>query len=160
MIGLVLRLWFLTVAVDAASPYIERGDAFEHAWHAVALEEPGVPAELLLAIAREETNYRAWKVSKVHDRRGRLKRFCGVTQAAAGTSKARCGELRDLRESYGATVREIQRWRRAARGRIDRALAGYGCGYPMSLRCGSYNGRKVPYPRRVLKRARSFGAEL
>lgn len=127
-----------------------------HVRAAIAASDDVISPELLLAIGREEAHFRNTDVSRTRNKKGQLSLFCGVTQAAAKGSWSRCKALQDPFVAYAQTVKELKTWRKAAKGNVRRMLAGYGCGTKMSLKCGSYGGRKVPYPARVLKRMKQY----
>lgn len=83
--------------------------------------------------------------------------FCGVTQAEAGMSWEKCLELRDVFVAYATTAKELKVWLRYSHGDIEKALGGYGCGKVGADNpsiCGVHKPGDVPYPDRVLYRAR------
>lgn len=126
-------------------------EAEEHLEAARSAATEDVPAELLLAIAREETHFRPEVVSRVRNRKGQVRLFCGPAQTIAEGSWRMCEEQQHIWYGYAVAVDEMEFWLGKSRGRLGRALGGHGCGNKMSLRCGSHGGKKVPYPLRVLR---------
>ena len=149
-----------TLAARLADAYPRgRAAAAANAIAAVAAETELVPAELLLAIARTESSLNPASVSRLvggarqtgpwrstkrpPGARGNF--YCGVTQATA-PRWARCLALRDLGESYRATVGELTYWLgRCARRRqpLPCALAGYNAGNAGAARGTSGYARRV-----------------
>lgn len=144
----LILIWRLAVGVHHA--YGVPGPvALEHAVGAVLAQTPQLPAELLLAVTRIESNFVPTAVSRV-----RGKRFCGPIQAMT-RSRARCRELADVLTGYRVGVDEIhQHWLSRTRN-VGRALAGHGCGNAgLVTGCKRYWAR-VQYRRRQLRRATS-----
>lgn len=160
-----LLLWWSTMR---AYPELAPVHAAELAAVALDVATAEVPADLVIAIARVESHFDRYSVSRGtpagrrtghwtsrHPGRGWTgPYFCGLVQARAATWR-RCLELQDLHTGLAAGVGELQRWHRYAHGDVRRMLAGHGCGMRMSLRCGSHGGSRRPYHARVLaQRAR------
>ena len=102
--------------------------AAAHARAALAAARPGLPADLLVAVAAKESSLN-------HRLHGRLKtakgvsRFCGPLQAMSGGSLRRCRELTDITVGYEAGAAELESWLRGrCRGNLDCALRIHGCG--------------------------------
>ena len=157
----------------SAPRYLDKAEAVEHVFAVLQVADRKVSAELLLGMAYVESRYTPTSISRVEggrrktgvpkwDRPGRGVRgpyFCGVTQAIAGKSYARCVELQNIHEAYRTTVKELHSWlrfctvKRAAawpeggHKRLRCALAGYGGGIAATERASS------TYPARVLARA-------
>lgn len=130
--------------------YLDVHEAFVHAGAAVAAETPDIPAGLMLSVAREETHFDPSHVGVHRNRKGQTVRFCGVMQTQGGTSHRKCLSQLNVYRGYAKGSEELTYWFARSGGRLDRTLAGHGCGTRMSLRCGSHGGRKRPYPARVL----------
>lgn len=135
-----------------------RWSAWAHAGAAVGAERAGVPAELLLALARVESRYKAGA-------RSRGGRYCGALQATAdpergprrrdGTGRT-CRQLQALAVGYAAGAEHLARWlavcrRRRGSARLRCALRGYGG--------VSVNGADT-YPDRVLRARDAIRREL
>jgi soluble lytic murein transglycosylase-like protein len=79
--------------------------------------------ELLLAIAYHESRFRPDVVAHAGGRS-----FCGVMQVRADNAE-HCRELADLDVGYLAGARVLRAWITATHGDLEKALAGYGCGW-------------------------------
>jgi len=116
-----------------------------HVEAARAASTVSVPAEVLLAIAYNETKFDALSVSTV-----RGKHFCGVTQANAHASRARCKALRDPAESYAQTVKQLTRRMDDMQAPLAVVLAGYVCGKSYRApTCRAYAGRVLALAKRL-----------
>lgn len=162
--SIVLVIWNkleLALRLSQAFPGIGMADAYAHATAAVEAAQPGLPPDLLLAIAYVESRFDPTATSRIEgdvrrtgsyrsrrpppDLRGSL--FCGPLQAYARSWK-QCLGLRDLATGYATGVDELARWLedRRVRGDIRRALLGHACGNH-GVKTGRCNG----YPRRVFQ---------
>ena len=107
----------LTTALVLSTPGLSADEAREHAQAALAAATPGVPAELLLAVAHVESRYLPDYVSRKvrgqrHTGRWRLARaphgwhgslYCGFLQTRA-RSWAQCQALREPTLAYQRAV--------------------------------------------------------
>lgn len=123
-----------------------------HTAAALAVEERGLPAEKLLAIALIESRYDDTSVSRVeHGRRvtgawPSLKQagvgpwFCGALQAEAW-AWADCLSLRNPLAGYRQGVRELRTWSAMCAGDPDCVLAGHAYGMRGLTERGDYPAR-------------------
>lgn len=170
----IAALSTLAGAVRAQSPEeINRPTAVAHVVAAELAATDEIPAEVLLGLAYVESRYSSRAVSRLdHGRRivgiptwttpgdgisGPY--FCGVVQAQAGKSWARCRELQSIVTAYSTAVKEMTLWLRYSHGDIESALGGYGCGV-FGAKHPDLCGGKVPYAARVLYRARLLKRSL
>lgn len=167
-VALFLRHLELALRLTAAVPSLDPATAFQHAVAANEARSDAIEPELLLAMAYIESRYDPTSLSRVEgnkrrtgpwrskvppkamDRRSSL--FCGPLQTHARTWK-QCLEQRQLAVAYPKAVSELEDWLRdrRVRGRITKALAGYGCGNH-----GVNTGKCNRYPERVLRMKRKI----
>lgn len=181
MLNTILQLLFflsfpssaapLVDAVQAQAPtYLTREQAWLHVFAATMAETKEASAELLLGMARTESNFQSKATSRVQNGKRTVgvpswstppssvtgPFFCGVTQATAGTSWERCLELRNIFTAYKTTALELSKWNKACATTTDRVqciLFGYGGGYPaIKAKTSTYPAR-VLYRTRILKKA-------
>lgn len=88
-----------------------------------------IDPDLLLAIAYHESRLELDVVGPIV---GGNKRACGVMQSVPVTTK--CPEPEMLRD-YLDGARHLEKWIRAQRGDLERALIGYAGGYALIARC-------------------------
>lgn len=159
MVLALLRADALADRVAEVYPRADDATRAANAREAVAVETSQIPAELLLALARAESGYRANSVSRLvagrrqtgpwpsrHRPPGATGNFyCGVTQVK-GSTWAKCLALRHLAAAYTAAAAELRYWLgRCARRRLPYAcaLAGYGGGNAGAARGTSSYATKV-----------------
>jgi len=144
----------IAVLLALKGTHLQSGDAARsHVAAAQAAATAEVPAEVLLAIAYNETKFDVLDVSVV---RGKF--FCGITQANAGSSRARCRALRDPEASYRQTVRQLtRRMTEDMPGEpLVVVLAGYACGKSYRApKCQAYAGRVLRLARTLTVRPTS-----
>lgn len=176
MLNTILQLLFflsspsstvqLVDAVQAQAPtYLTREQAWLHVLAAKMGETKEAPAELLLGMARTESNFQTKATSRIQDGKRTVgipswstppanvtgPFFCGVTQATAEQSWARCLELRNIFTAYATTAFELAKWNKVCSGTAERMqciLFGYGGGFP------AIKAKTSTYPARVLYRTR------
>jgi hypothetical protein len=163
VIPTILKTIALVIRLTSYAPHVDAPHAFAHVIAAELAASPGLPAELLLAMAYVESRYDATATSYVADGRrvggrwpsrsqaGEGPRFCGVMQTAAGHDWEACLAQRPLLVGYRRGAGEIAKWLPHADHDLQQALNGYGCGF-----AGMRNGCRN-YGARVLAVARRFG---
>lgn len=133
--------------------------AAAHAAAACAAATPAFTAELLVAIVAKETDFQATSVSRVVPKwrpQGPPNLFCGVLQAMAGTSWARCRALQALPLGYAEGVAELATWHATCKGDLDCVLASHACGNAATQpRCRSY-ARQVWARVAALRQGKAF----
>jgi hypothetical protein len=163
IVATILQQLELAFRLTAAVPALEPGTALAHAVAAYEARSEMVEPELLLAMAYIESRYDPTSLSRVEgDTRktgpwrsnvppklmNREKSiFCGPLQTYARSWK-QCLQQRELHVAYPTAVAELEVWLRdrRVRGRLSKALAGYGCGNH-----GVNTGKCNRYPERVLR---------
>lgn len=171
LLGLTLMLQHVGIALrlTSAHPTMDVADAFLHARAAVAASTKRVKPELLLAIAYTESKFDPMSLSRVEGKSRRVGRwgadeppkrlrkgatmFCGPLQTVARTWD-QCLAQRDLVTAYRTGVKEIEEWldNELVRGKMSRALAGFGCG-TSGARSGTcsnaFQARVLSYTRKI-----------
>jgi len=163
IVAMFLQHLELALRLTAAVPALDPATAFAHASAALEARSEKVEPELLLAMAYIESRYDPTSLSRVEGETRRtgpwrprvppkqMNRsksiFCGPLQTYARSWK-QCLQQRQLDVAYPTAVAELEHWLRdrRVRGRISRALAGYGCGNH-----GVTTGKCNRYPERVLR---------
>jgi len=158
----------LALRLTAAVPALDPATAFAHAVAAHEARSDAIEPELLLAMAYIESRYDPTSLSRVEGEKRRTgpwraevppramnrrsSMFCGPLQTHARTWK-QCLEQRQLAVAYPKAVSELEDWLRdrRVRGRLTKALAGYGCGNH-----GVNTGKCNRYPERVLRMKRKI----
>lgn len=107
---------------------VDAGVARQHAQAALAAARPGLPADLLVAVAAKESSLRAGLHGRLKTDKG-VSRFCGALQAMSRGSLRRCVELTNITVGYAAGAAELEAWLQGrCRGDLDCALRCHACG--------------------------------
>jgi hypothetical protein len=178
MLQLVFRLWIavqdfvgpdidpnLVENVKLLAPRLTQAEAETHVRAATRSATDDFDTGLLLAMAYIESRFNPTSVSRLEGGKrvtgwwpsrspaGEGRRFCGVLQTQAGTSWSRCLAARDIDLAYAIGAAELTDWLRLARGNIERALRGHGCGTRgLEAPCRQYEVRVFRVRTRLLGR--------
>lgn len=176
MLNFIFRFFMVLLSQDTAElankaqanapTYLTADTAMLHAVAAKMAATPQVSADLLIGMAWVESRYYPTATSRLENgvRVVGIPKwtdppayvtgpfFCGVTQAEAEYSWARCIELRNIFTVYQTTAIELGKWFRSpsctsADDLLQCVLWGYGGGHP------AIEAKTSTYPARVIWRA-------
>lgn len=144
----MIRILLLALRLHLAAPDVPIDTALANATAAVAVETSELTAELLLAVARVESNYRPSTVSRPHGAAFPI--YCSILQTAA-MSERECARQRTHAVAYRLGASEIGSWSRRCRGDVTCMLNGHGCGHHgvTTGRCNRYAARVLRFERRL-----------